>query len=553
MARGHKGPPQESIDSILLAISRRDDIDADTLAHYFDRLDEEWTVGARGKVLHLFHSNDASAHAAAVMVLSELATDFDIEEIEDVVADPTVSDLAKLSLAPVLKELGSEMADDGIMEYLNDPLAAMQQMQLRLLEMIGQSETGIESILEEVTTMPIERRLGFIAWLGDSHDSRAANLLVPMLDNQPAKIALSVVDALEQLGSVAFQQTIPALNYSISTTSNRELKQHARAALGRLTMLSVPGAADAAMIEARLQQLPLYQARASFIDGSGAQLLMLSWVRPDGLLKGVNLLYHDQLGIKDCYGIDELDKERWNLLISDLDEQGFQSLQIPFELVRTIVAEARAMNKRTRHKIPIAYSVWRPLIEGDEYKKKHTSTFETASYAAALNEETLTLARQSEQLYQLPQFASWMYEPLIRLDSYINRYWTPLGSEIFGTGKRSGRRSKAKMKEQRMLLEQLITEAIDELIDERWRLLYETRLNRQAQLFQLADDEQNAAVCRAVAAVLHPGSPVPLQEQAFPRMFMGLSIEQGPLRMMAESLSEGKLDPLPFNLFESKE
>ena len=58
MPRGRKGPPQESIDSILLAMSRRDDIDPDTLSHYFDRLDEEWTEGAREKVLHLLHTND---------------------------------------------------------------------------------------------------------------------------------------------------------------------------------------------------------------------------------------------------------------------------------------------------------------------------------------------------------------------------------------------------------------------------------------------------------------------------------------------------------------
>ena len=88
MARGRKGPPQESIDSILLAMSRRDDIDPDTLSHYFDRLDEEWTEGARDKVLHLLRTNDPKAHSAAILILSELATDFDLEELEDFVADP---------------------------------------------------------------------------------------------------------------------------------------------------------------------------------------------------------------------------------------------------------------------------------------------------------------------------------------------------------------------------------------------------------------------------------------------------------------------------------
>src|SRR5579872_6369236 len=116
MPQRRKGPPQESIDSILLAMSRRDDIDPTTFSHYLDRLDEEWTDGARDKVLHLLRTSDLTAHSAAVLILSELATDFDLEELEDFVADPTVGDLAKLSLAPVLKELDSELADDGIID-----------------------------------------------------------------------------------------------------------------------------------------------------------------------------------------------------------------------------------------------------------------------------------------------------------------------------------------------------------------------------------------------------------------------------------------------------
>jgi HEAT repeat protein len=224
MSRGHKGPPKENIDSILLAMSRRLDIDSDTLSHYFDRLDQEWTHGARDKVLHLLRTNDRTAQTAAVQILSELATDFDLEELEDFVADPTVSDLAKLTLVPVLNELGSEMADEGIIDYLNDPEAAMLQMQMHLLDLMGQSELGVEAVLEDVLTMPMDRRLGFINWLGNSQDPRAEKLLLPLLENQSNKIVTATIDALEQLGPVAANQSIPALNYLLTNTSNRQLK-----------------------------------------------------------------------------------------------------------------------------------------------------------------------------------------------------------------------------------------------------------------------------------------------------------------------------------------
>src|SRR6266571_3326016 len=310
MPRGRKKSPQDSIDSILLAMSRRSDIDSGTLSHYFDRLDEEWTEGARDKVLHLLRTNDTSAHSAAVLILTELATGFDLRELEKFVADPTVSDMAKLSLAPVLKELGSDIVDDRIIEYLNDPETAMHQMQARLLELVGQSELGAESVLEDVTSMPVERRLGFVNWLGQSGDARAVYLLIPLMEHQPAKVATAAIDALEQLGTAAARQTIPALNYLIANSTNRQLKQQARTVLGRLTMQSAPGVEDAAMTRAQ-QQLPLYQARVSFIDGTGSQMIMISWQRPDGLLKGVNVLYQDHWGIKDCYGTDSMETGRW--------------------------------------------------------------------------------------------------------------------------------------------------------------------------------------------------------------------------------------------------
>ena len=56
MPRKQHGPPQESIDSILLALSRRDDISQETLSHYLTRLDEEWANGARQKVLQLLRT-----------------------------------------------------------------------------------------------------------------------------------------------------------------------------------------------------------------------------------------------------------------------------------------------------------------------------------------------------------------------------------------------------------------------------------------------------------------------------------------------------------------
>ncbi len=577
MARKRKRPPQESIDSILLALSRRNDLDEETLSHYFDRLDEEWETGAREKVLHLLRSNDTAANSAAVMILTELATEDDLEELEEFVADPTVSDLAKLSLASLLKELGSEMADEGLLPYLHDAEAAMMQMQARLLELVGQSELGVESILEDVMEMPLERRLGFISWLGNSQDPRAANLLIPLLENPSTKIVQAAIDALEQLGTITAGKAIVALHYLINNSSNRAVKQRARAALGRLTMQSVPGVETEARQAQQEQHLPLHEARVSFIDGSGAQMIMLSWKRPDDLLKGVNLLYQDQWGIKDCYGTDEMDADRWASLISQIEQQGFGSFRVPIEYVRSLITEARIINRRTHHRVPIAFSVWRPFIENENenenLSKKPASSSALAVSATAtalepvpLTPETRQLAmQQGDRLIAMAEFASWLFEPFENLQPYINHYWTRFArTEAFqnslnnpqpGTGARGRKRGQGRgpldlSEEQQQLLEDTVSEAIANLVDEQWRALYEARIRRQGLLFKFAGRQQDVSLVQAVASALHPASGLPAQEQPFVRAMMRLSIQQGPLRMLIRAFEAGELTgPGPISLF----
>ncbi len=551
MPRKHKGPPQESVDSILLALCRRDTVDEEALSHSLARLDEEWTNGAREQVLRLLHTSDSSAHAAAVMILTELATEFDLEELEDFITDPTVSDIAKLTLSPLLKELGSDLAEEGMVEYLNDPMAAMQQMQFRLLDSVEKSEMGVEAILLDVVAMPAEQRIGFISWLGSSRDPRAAKLLVPLLDNQPSKVLTAVIEALEQLGPSVLPQALPALNRLVVSTSNSVLKQHARRVLGNLTMHVSPAEADEALNDVP-EPLQPYEAWVTFIDGSGVQIVLLTWRKPDGTLKGINVLHQDQWGIKDCYGVDARDEKRWQELIRSLSERNITCFPVPFEYARTQIIEARNVNKRTRHKLPIAYSVWRPLIEaGLSTDAKHVASSGSTPLLEAhmLDEETLALARRGAELYQNDAFSSWVYEPLSDIESYINRYWA--AHNVLAMSETPKRRRKADGKstderksERQALLMQLTQEALQASIDEAWRSLYETRLRRQADLFHLTDHEEERQLALAVAAMLRPDSGIAAAEQPFLQALMRLTIEQGPLRMIAASLDSDDLASL---------
>jgi len=372
-----------------------------------------------------------------------------------------------------------------------------------------------------------------------------------LLENQTSKVVVAAVDALEQLGAIAAHQTIPALNYLVTHTSNRQMKEHARAVLGRLTMQSAPGTEDAAMTDAQQHQLQFHEARVSYLDGLGTQMIMLSWHRPDALLKGVNVLYQDQWGIKDCYGTDEMHISRWTELISDMNKQGFGSFKVPLEYGRALIAEARAINKRTHRKLPIAYAIWRPFIEGDEPPSKNAPPTSTRLELSKLTPALSQLAQRGDELYRLPEFVSWMFEPLDRVQPYIDRYWSSrnLFGDVNSTQRSRGRRHASRHQTATFDLEALISEAINALIDTKWRAIYEARLRRQGSLFQIANRHEDAQLTGAVAAALHPDSPLPVQEQPFLRAMMRLTIEQGPLRAIAEALEAARSGAFPIDLF----
>jgi len=542
MAQGRNETSQESVNAILLALSEQDIIDIDLMTHYLHRLKEEWVEGgAREQVLRLLGSNEGRSQSVAIRVLTKLVTDADLEYLEDFVTDPTISDVPKLSLAPILKALNSEMADDGLFEYLNDGAGAIRQMQSHLLELAGKNMLGVETILNDFRGMPEDRQLGFINWLGNTSDPRAAYVLVPLLDLTTYKIVAAVIEALEALGGIAVTHTVPALRRFLGFTYNRQLKDLARATLERLTVQLMLEPEELTLMEKR-GALCQYEARVSPLDSTGNQLIMLSWLRPDHMLQGVNPLINASSGLRDCYSIDEVSLEQWEALLQDFKTHGYNSLKVSFDYARALAMEAYGQKKRVRGYLPLSYSLWRPQIEGydsREKKKKLISSL-VAVKPLPLTQLDPTYAMNGEALLNLPEFTFWFYDPLDRIVPYITRYMAMFPSNYNVAQPERVQLSHAQEQELARCLDQLVEEALPDLIDVHWRLSYESLLRRQAAFFQQTGRDDIAQVIQGVAAALHPESSLPLRQQIFPRALLRLSLKHGPLRLMLEALRSEK-------------
>jgi hypothetical protein len=539
MPQGSNGTSQESVDDIVLKLSRQDLIDSDLRLHYLHRLGEKWIEGgAREQVLRLLQSKESRLQSVAVHILANLAKEADLECLEDFVADPTISDMSKLSLAPILKSFDSEMAEDGLLEYLNDPAGAIRQMQAHLLELAGKNMLGIETILKDFYfVMTEERQLGFVNWLGNSGDPRAALILIPLLDLTFSPVVQPVIEALERLGPLAVSRSIPALQRFIAFSSNRKLKELARTVIQRLTAQALVEPDEFIRFDDQLEYMR-YDARVSSLDGFGNQLIMLSWRRRGRVIHGINLLIHARYGLKDCYSIDDLNEAQWQGLIKDFQEHGYNSVSVPFDYARALAMEAYWQNKRTRAYLPLTYSLWRHHIEGSnsrEKKKKLIASFVMVE-PIPLSKLSSSDVLDSGDLFILPEFTSWLYYPMSEITPYINRYMGMFPQSFDITQFEQFPLNQEQRLALALRLEQLVEEATNNLITTEWRLTYEVLLRRQAAFFQQTERDQVAKRLRGLAAALHPDSPIPLEEQTFPQMLLRVSIRYGPIRLLLQTM-----------------
>jgi len=151
--------------------------------------------------------------------------------------------------------------------------------------------------------------------------------------------------------------------------------------------------------------------------------------------------------------------------------------------------------------------------------------------------QTAELAARGDELYKLPEFDPWLFEPFASLHPYVHNYLNLSGQHNLTPGRK--RKTPPRPTEtQRRQQEVLVDTVLEKVIDTRWRLLYDTRLRRQAALFQLVERQEEADLISAVAAALHPESGIEPKQQSFLRALIHRSLERGLIHIMADLLEK---------------
>src|SRR5258708_7355061 len=137
------------------------------------------------------------------------------------------------------------------------------------------------------------------------------------------------------------------------------------------------------------------------------------------------------------------------------------SFEVPLDYCRALIVEARQQNKRARHKLPVAYAVWRPLIEAGAPSQKDAPAVVTMLEPQQFDAAMAPLVARGDELYKLPEFDPWLFDPFASLQPYIHDYLN-----LSAPSEHAGRKRKGTVKQtdvQKREREALVDRALDKV------------------------------------------------------------------------------------------
>ena len=170
----------------------------------------------------------------ATSLLRLLAGPRVIVPLRDVLRDRGLSDEARVSAAMVLEGLGEPVDIGGLTAELSDAKGLFESVWDAVIEG-SQDESFLESLLQSMESAPTAERDDLIRSLAEPGDTRALQLLQPLLHSKRVGAVIAAIDAIDLLGGTS---ALPALQELAEGDPSAKIRQRARVAYGRLHMRS---------------------------------------------------------------------------------------------------------------------------------------------------------------------------------------------------------------------------------------------------------------------------------------------------------------------------
>jgi len=351
-----------------------------------------------------------------------------------------------------------------------------------------------QDLLAEIEKQPRAVAQALLARLAQQGQAQAVSILELAAGGSDGDLALA---AIEALGTVRVVEAAQALQRLSAAGGDKNRRKVARRALYRLSQLGVQLALVAPVPAAvPAFEEPVVAARASPYDGSGTQLVWVVRQNRWGDLRLATFLLNDEVGVKECLGLDPCSKKEWQRQREWAAEEDVPMTEVGLSACRWLIEQAREINRASDSDLPAELDRWERLLESSQARPWPEELSPDHLHAHP------ELLAESKRLVKAEECQGWLPG---NLEQYADELDEALRQEAdlpvldLGTVQAGGT---------------VVSRAVQELFQEKLKERLQRRLQGMAAYFWGAGRQEEAQWAAASALALAEGS-VPLAEHPF--------------------------------------
>lgn len=348
---------------ILTAISKLqanpDMADADSLLEVLVEQDDKKSI--QDILLKELLKSDEQKTILVCFLLVKLCDEKELEtSLWEILKNPSVSDVTKTIVLNLLKDMGNRVNYEKLEEYFENPEEVVDSDTKKLLHVAIINPEAQIDFLDFVSTLSEFDKKILVESLGDDYSSDdLANILNPLVLFTPTselgKVAIGV------LGETKSQLALNTLLEALDFVDDEETVFLIKKNISKLKISGIREDNSVEFYKSILADSNPYDSYASYPDGHGNQALIFSRERENESIQIVAIVVNDTCGIIDCFGFNEISKSEFNRIV-DRFYSGDEHVYIDSHVVKTILANAEKVTRKTGGKISYEYICWKRLL-----------------------------------------------------------------------------------------------------------------------------------------------------------------------------------------------
>ncbi|MCL5027123.1 MAG: hypothetical protein M1531_11640, partial [Chloroflexi bacterium] len=417
--------------------------------------------------------------------------------LKRIAQEPGVSDIVRFGAQRRLgwPERGEAKRRLAFLKSLKDPEGTLVAAVEQAATIWPPQSEILQEVLGYLAVLPADQRGALIERVAKELGAQADWLLHGALHMHHPETQRLILRELVKLRDPGSAGPIERLR---QTTRDPGVRIEATAAVERLRMQEI----NRRRPKAPGPFPPAGTAHMSMIDGSGTQVIIARRDWGTGHFLLVDILYNDTVGVKDAFGTSHAPAEEIEDIVSELEEQGVQMVEVDLAAVRGALKAALEVNAAAGTSIPPAFELWEPLVH-DSYPSRPDEPVTVPDLDDTRYVNRRDLLRSSDSLADQRFLDSWTFDPEETVAA-MNEAPQPSGGR---------------------LTDRQYRPMIRRLFDEKMCALTRNRLRRQAWLLDKAGDEEARDLALAVAAELAGGPKPELSKLPFLRAIVDRSVD----------------------------